>query len=208
MVGSFFYKVYRVFSEDSEPTYILFENIMHPYIASRMTLNLAASAIPEWYYKPDENILLQWTFPARMNTTHSPFSRFRNTILSMEILENDKVVFDLTDFLEKMKIYGTFMPSVEHIIGAWYISSGIVLDTTSPYVVRHITENADTIITPLQYVQPVPAVEAPAVPEAPAAPAVPEAPAAPAVPEAPAAPAAPDIEVPPLLRFLMPKKTE
>lgn len=163
---SFFRKVYRVFSEDSEPTYVFFENIMHPYNASCLNISHPESALPDWYYKPHENVFLQWTFSAKMN---SPFLRLRSTILSMEILENERVVFDLTDFLEKMKIYGRFMPSVEHIIGAWYISSGIVLDTTTPYVVRHITENAETVLTPLQYVQPAPAAPvAPASEEAPA----------------------------------------
>jgi len=151
-VGSFFHKVYRICLEDSQPTYILFENIMHPYNASCVTLTLAASAIPDWYYKPDENILVQWTFPARINTKAPPFPRLRSTILSMEILENDRVVFDLTDFLGKMEIYGERMPCVQHIIGAWYASSSIVLDTTSPYVVRHITETAETVLTPLPYV--------------------------------------------------------
>ena len=179
LLGSFFRKVYRVFSEDSEPTYVFFENIMHPYNASCLNISHAESALPDWYYKPHENMLLQWTFSAKMN---SPFPRLRSKILSMEILENERVVVDLTEFLEKMKIYGTFMPSVEHIVGAWYVSSGIVLDTTSQYVVRHITEDAETVLTPLQYVQP-----APAAPEAPAAPDVPD------VPDAPEAPAAPDV---------------
>jgi hypothetical protein len=111
----------------------------------------------------------------------------------MEILENDKVVFDLTDFLENMKIYGTSMPSVEHIIGTWYISNGIVLDTTSRYVVRHITENAETVLTPLPWhPAPAPAPSEPAPSEpAPAEPAPAEpAPAEPAPAEpAPAEPA-------------------
>ena len=97
----------------------------------------------------------------------------------MEILENERVIFDLTDFLEKLKIYGNTMPSVEHIVGAWQVSSGIVLDVTSPYVVRHITEDADTILTPLRYVPA--AAPAPAAPEEPPASPV----AAPAAPEAP-----------------------
>lgn len=151
-VGTFFRKAYRICLEDSQPTYILFENIMHPYNISCVTLGLAASAIPDWYYKPDENILVQWTFPARINTKSPPFPRLRSTILSMEILENDRVVFDLTDFLGKMEIYGERMPCVQHIIGAWYASSSIVLDTTSPYVVRHITETAETVLTPLPYI--------------------------------------------------------
>jgi hypothetical protein len=165
VVGSFLGKVYRIFSEDSEPTYILFENIMHPYNASRVTLTFAASAIPDWYYKPDENVLVQWSFPTQINTRTPPFPLLRSTILSMEILENDRVVFDLTDFLEKTKIYATRMPSVEHIVGAWYASVGIVLDTTSPYVVRHITEGAETVLTPLQYVAPAPAPTPAPVPE-------------------------------------------
>jgi hypothetical protein len=92
----------------------------------------------------------------------------------MEILENERVLFDLTEFLEKLKIFGNTMPSVEHIVGAWQVSTGIVLDVTSPYVVRHITEDADTILTPLPYVAPAPAPpeEPPAAPAAPA-PAVP-----------------------------------
>jgi hypothetical protein len=171
IVGSFFSKVYRVFSEDYQPTYVLFENIMHPYNASGLSLRLLASAIPDWYYKPSENVLVQWTFPTDINAKIPPFSRLRSTILSMVILENDRVVFDLTDFLENTKIYGRNMPSVEHIIGAWYISNGIVLDTTSQYIVRHITEDAETVLTPLPWhPAPAPAEPAPAEP-APAEPA-------------------------------------
>jgi len=68
----------------------------------------------------------------------------------MEILEDDKVVYDLTDFLETVKVYNldeNIMPSVAHILGAWSTHSCIVLDRTRPFTIRMVTDKAETVNT-------------------------------------------------------------
>ena len=69
-------------------------------------------------------------------------------ILSMEILAGEDVVCDLTDFIASVKVHTYSMdvlPSIAHLLGAWSIHSGIVLDRGRNFMVRVIDTRANTI---------------------------------------------------------------
>ena len=69
-------------------------------------------------------------------------------ILSLEIVEGDDVLYDLTDFVEGVRVFHgaeAAVPSVAHLLGAWSLSSGIVLDMERDFKVRVMTTDADTL---------------------------------------------------------------
>ena len=70
-------------------------------------------------------------------------------ILSLEIVDkNDKILYDLTDFIESMryiKLSDSYTkPSIGHIISVWQLHSKIILDTSQVCVI-YINNNGDTV---------------------------------------------------------------
>jgi len=60
----------------------------------------------------------------------------------------ERVVHDLTDFLENVEVFHaniTMFPSIAHILGAWSLSSKIVLNPEHNYTVDIITDTGDTL---------------------------------------------------------------
>ena len=69
----------------------------------------------------------------------------------MEILEEDSVMYDLTDFIGDIKVHtsgAVVFPSIAHILGAWSLSSGIILDATREFNVRIIDIDGSTVLFP------------------------------------------------------------
>lgn len=129
-----------------EKVYYIFEFLPTPVLISSVNISAESSAVPEWYYLPDSNTFLEWEqgTPLSVLKQSEPLEL---PILSMEILEDDIVIFDLTNFIETMKVHtvqSEFFPSVAHILAAWSISSAVILDATREFKVRMITTKADT----------------------------------------------------------------
>ena len=134
-----------------EKVYILFEKIGTPYLLANVNVGSPSSAYPQWYYDPSTHAFVHWALGssvkdiiATTNTIH------KLPILSMEILDNDRVVHDLTDFIDEIDVYSTeqeHSPCIAHIIGAWSLSSEIVLDTTRFFKVRFTNSSGSTVTT-------------------------------------------------------------
>jgi hypothetical protein len=147
---TFVKKLYRGVKDTFAPkVYYLFECLPAPYLTNSVNISASSSAVPDWYYLADTNTFVEWEHAEslsnlmRVNSLQLP-------VLSMEIVEGDAVVYDLTEFIENVKIHtlgDEFFPSVAHILGAWSISSGIVLDTTRGFLVRMIDTQANMIET-------------------------------------------------------------
>jgi len=130
-----------------EKNYYLFENISPPFLTTSVNISASSSAVPEWYYLPDKNAFVEWQHDTSLSSLleSSPHAL---PILSMEIVDKDAVVYDLTDFIEGLQIYNLnsiFFPCIAHMLGAWSLSSGIVTDVTRGFTVRMIDTNANTI---------------------------------------------------------------
>jgi hypothetical protein len=137
-----------------ERVYILFSSISTPYILPSVNLSASSSAMPEWYYFPDTHSFVEWlpdipvvNGPIEGGQTHNL------PVLSMEILQGEDVICDLTNFIARVKVH-TYsvdtLPSIAHIIGAWSIHSKLVLDRKSAFMARIIDTEANTMDIPIE----------------------------------------------------------
>ena len=63
-------------------------------------------------------------------------------ILSLEIVRDGVVLFDLTDFIEKVTVISTeVFPSMSHLVQAWMIDSHVILDRGCDFVARIISNS-------------------------------------------------------------------
>ena len=147
-VGTLYSAVKHAFSVK---THILFEGISTPYDKALVNTGAPSSAMPLWHYEKGARVFLEWT--PRINTEEAMASMKGSSlpILSMTVVDEERVVHDLTDFLESVRVFhrNKAFPSVAHIIGAWSLSSGIVLNTKHDYFASIITSDADTIALPV-----------------------------------------------------------
>ena len=130
----------------SVKTHLLFEGIAAPYLISSVNIGAPSSAVPLWRY--EEGRFLEWTLTAPET---SPKPR-QLPILSMNVVSDDRVIHDLTDFVDSLRVShsnpDTF-PSIAHILGAWSLSSRIVLNPANKYFVTIVTTTADTLAMPV-----------------------------------------------------------
>lgn len=127
--------------------YLFFENNPAPYFHTTVNESASGSAKIEWIYDTDSKTFTEFDAEAEEDGVNAPLP-----ILSMEIMYKDKVYYDLTDFIENVRIKAISedcSPCIPHILGAWSLSSGIVLDLTRGFEVRLIDSAADTIMVSL-----------------------------------------------------------
>ena len=134
-------KFYCAVSAALEPAvFVFFDKIPHPYLRNLLNPEASTSAKPLWRYTADTHTFVAWNGGAVVSMP----------IFSMEVVEDGKMVYDLTDFLETVRVYGeSETPSVAHIVQAWSLSSGIVLNPARKFFIRYINEEADTVVMPL-----------------------------------------------------------
>ena len=140
-------------------TYLFFSKNGFPYECNIVNTDASSCAVPKWMYIPENWQFIEWGYAhiADLTLSHSL------PILSMEIVQGDTVLYDLTDFIEKVRVYNDSIvdasPCMYHIVGAWSISSGIVLDPATGYTVRIINTNAETVIIPANSNDPIRSLE-------------------------------------------------
>jgi hypothetical protein len=120
-------------------SYIFFEDSGAPYWSVQVTPTASGSAKPEWVYLDDKRCFVEW------GCTNSETKAISLPILSLEIIEKDKVLYDLTEFLEHIQVYsekGVF-PSILQLVGAWGLSSGIIVDMNRGFEFRIICNQAN-----------------------------------------------------------------
>ena len=134
-----------------EKVYILFEKIGAPYLLENVNIGSPSSAYPQWYYDPSNHAFVHWALGSSVKGIIATTSTIHKLpILSMEILDNDRIIHDLTDFIDKIDVYSTeqeHSPCIAHLIGAWSLSSEIVLDTTRLFKVRFMNSSGSTVST-------------------------------------------------------------
>ena len=130
----------------SKKQYVFFQYITSPYNILDVIIAASSCAPPLWYYIPENKAFISCNLVASVEDTLNSAKRGSPLpILSMEVVENDQVVFDLTDFLSSITVYPSThnkCPPVAHILSAWTLSSKIVLDRERSFVVRLMDVNA------------------------------------------------------------------
>lgn len=133
----------------SDKVYLLFSGISAPYPKESVHVGAPSSAIPLWYYEKDTKTFVEWTRAhTTMEKTKPHLHLSRLPILSMAVMYEERVVHDLTEFLENVQVFHaniSMFPSVAHILGAWSLSSKIVLNPEHKYTVDIIRDTGDTV---------------------------------------------------------------
>ena len=134
-------------------THLFFEGIAPPYNRSAVNIGAPSSAVPLWQYREDTKTFVEWSLDHQeMASSEARLQMNQLPILSMAIVDDERVVHDLTEFLASIRVFHSnpkIFPSVAHIIGAWSLSSGIVLNPSNNYFANSITISADTITIPI-----------------------------------------------------------
>jgi len=143
-------------------TYIFFNDIAHPVLENMTNVDSSKSALPQWKYIADQYQFFEW-YPGGKTTVQNCLSSDSLPMLSMEILDGDDVIYDLTDFIQKVRVYKSTeaapAPSVQHVVAAWMLDAGTVLNPSRNYVVRYINMHAETVDLPLYGIVTEPALE-------------------------------------------------
>ena len=118
-----------------------------------MNIGTTSSATPLWYYREDTKTFVEWSLEFQtMDDAERGLEAKELPILSMVIVDEERVIHDLTDFLGPVRVFHsspTVFPSIAHIVGAWSLSSGIVLNPSNKYFANSITSSADTVAMPI-----------------------------------------------------------
>ena len=125
-------------------SYVFFDEIAAPYLRTAVNLGAPSSALPLWSYSIETNTFVEWGSGVDLKSVSLPF-------LSLAVVHKERVIHDLTDFVESIRVAHTnktCFPSIAHILGAWSLSSKIVLNPTNQYFVNTITSTAETIAFP------------------------------------------------------------
>jgi hypothetical protein len=121
--------------------YVFFKGNPAPYRAG--SVNEAASGSTEvaWYYNADKHVFLDAADDEFERPAPLP-------VLSVEIVLDGQTFYDLTDFVETVRVYSEEgrAPSIQHLIGAWGLSSGIVLDHTRGFEAHVILNNGSAAV--------------------------------------------------------------
>ena len=143
-------------------TYILFNGIAYPYNRALVNIGILSSATPLWYYREDTRTFVEWSLQFQnMDDAQRSLQARELPILSMAVVDEERIIHDLTDFLGPIRVVHsspTVFPSIAHIVGAWSLSSGIILNPSKQYLANSITSSADTIAIPIdshEYFNPV-----------------------------------------------------
>lgn len=113
--------------------FYLFKNTAGAYRVEDYSPWATGSTRPEWVYHAGNKTWYPWT--GHLNDTLNPptFHTHPLPVLSLEIVEGSAAHYDLTDFLEPMRVgqLGDVLlqtPSIGQLVNVWATSSRIVVD--------------------------------------------------------------------------------
>jgi len=155
-VSHFYKKIRTVIYENK--TYIFFKDIEYPVLENLTNVESSKSALPLWKYVADQYQFFEW-YPGGTTNVDNCVTSHPLPMLSMEILDGDEVIYDLSSFIEKVRVYNSsqeeLSPSVECIVAAWMLDAETVLNPLRYFNIRYIDENADTVTVPLYGLGPI-----------------------------------------------------
>lgn len=126
--------------------YYFMQGYVVPYPRTSVNEYASSSAKVEWIYTVEDN---QFTIHGLQDLPVGASL----PILSLEIVRDDSVAHDLTDFVETMVVIRStdvpFFPSISQIVQAWVLHSKIVFDVRIEFAARLITTNGDTVVLEL-----------------------------------------------------------
>jgi hypothetical protein len=132
---------YNVYAGFQSEVYYFFKDSAHPWDARRVNLSRAGSPHVDWFYNADTN-----TFSRAENDGHLHHFPY----LTAEIYHGNLSLYDITSFTESLRwTGGETAPSANHVLAAWYLESGILLDPSLPLVLKVINQEGEESTIPL-----------------------------------------------------------
>ena len=129
-------------------TYLLFHEISTPYTRGAVNVGAPSSALPLWSYSVETKTFTEWSPGVQQSTPRA----IGLPLLSIVVVDEERIIHDLTDFVESIRVGHSNplrFPSIAHILGAWSLSSKIVLNPTNKYFANTITTAAESIAFPI-----------------------------------------------------------
>lgn len=137
--------IYRAIQPD---TYIFFAGETHPYRLSDVRMEGPGIAPIAWHYNARSHVFVSGALfdnSQEIHTFHLPF-------LACDIKYNDLTLYDISDFVERIRWAGTqgqTHPNPRHILAAWTLESGVVLQHSESLKLSAINDNGETVEMPL-----------------------------------------------------------
>ena len=117
--------------------YVFFKDSTYPYRAQNTVLAGPGIAPIEWYYNADTKVFLSSTL---YNSTNE-YETHHFEWLSGEVKYNDLTLYDITEFLQQVRWGGATRPTPAHVLSAWSLHSGIVLNLREGLILKTINED-------------------------------------------------------------------
>jgi hypothetical protein len=122
-------------------TYVFFEHSFYPWPKTDIVINSAVAPPIEWYYSQHQKLFYQ---------PHCQHNRRHISWLSAQIKHgNDLVLEDITEFVNNLHWVGESAPKPEHILAAWTLETGIVLNPALPLRIAIISDDGSDQILEL-----------------------------------------------------------
>lgn len=129
--------------------YVFFEGSSYPYPLEDLVLNSPGVPPVEWYYNASKNTFVT----ARLQTNSQHYTTHHIPFLSAQIQYNDLTLYDISDFIDSVRWAGEDgepMPNVDHLVSAWSLSSGIVVQRSPSMKLLVINTDGNDAQIPLR----------------------------------------------------------
>lgn len=128
----------------TDDIYVFFEGSDHPYRLDEIRLDSPGVPHIAWYYNATKNTFV--TSRLYNNSQHHSFHHI--PFLSAEIKYNELTLFDISEFMNGVRWAGEEeeeMPSVNHIVSAWTITSGVVVKRGEGMILAAINSDGNDV---------------------------------------------------------------
>jgi hypothetical protein len=128
--------------------YVFFQGSSYPYYLDDIQMSSPAIPSVEWYYNAKTHTFISgrlYNASQQYHTQHIPY-------LTAEVKYNDLTLYDISDFIDSVRWAGEegeVMPNADHLVSAWTLSSGIVLQRSEAMALSVINTNGEDMRVPL-----------------------------------------------------------
>lgn len=123
-------------------TYYFFKDSPIPYSSTKVRTHRPGTPRLEWTYDLEARTF-HHAGTEETEVKHFPY-------LTAQVNHEGLSLYDLTDFVQALHYCGATAPSAQHILAAWFLETGILLDTSLPMTLRVFTEEGEETNVPLR----------------------------------------------------------
>ena len=133
--------VYGIYRGVTDEEYAFHQGSNAAYSLYKLKTDSAASASLEWIYNPERKQFKHVDSSLGDEYVYFPY-------LSAEIYHGNLRLYDISEFVSQLKWRApadsiTLRPTAKHILSAWFLSSGVVLDVSLSLSLHTITDEGE-----------------------------------------------------------------